>query len=88
VASDADQKITKAYDAVLAAKPRYRPERRIHRIRPHRKISTSTNTPPDPDKHVQHDCAFQKWQAEQKKGANASRHAQSCVTKSWIAADG
>src|SRR6266850_4045564 len=68
VASDADQKITKAYDAVLAAKPEYA-DRTSYVIAPTGKIIYEY-TAMNPDKHVGNTmAAVQKWQAEQKKGS-------------------
>ena len=67
VASDADQSITKAYDAVLAAKPEYA-NRTSYVIAPTGTIIyeyTSLN----PDKHVENTLtAVQTWQAEHKSG--------------------
>jgi peroxiredoxin len=67
VASDADQSITKAYDAVLAAKPEYA-NRTSYVIAPTGTIIyeyTSLN----PDKHVENTLtAVQKWQAEHRSG--------------------
>ena len=68
VASDADQKITKAYDAVLAAKPEYA-DRTSYVIAPTGKIIYEY-TAMNPDKHVGNTmAAVQKWQSEQKKGS-------------------
>src|ERR1700730_6457549 len=68
VASDADQKITKAYDAVLAAKPEYA-DRTSYVIAPTGKIIYEY-TAMNPDKHVGNTmAAVQKWQTEQKKGS-------------------
>ena len=68
VASDADQKITKAYDAVLAVKPEYA-DRTSYVIAPTGKIIYEY-TAMNPDKHVGNTmAAVQKWQAEQKKGS-------------------
>ena len=68
VASDADQKITKAYDAVLAVKPEYA-NRTSYVIAPTGKIIYEY-TALNPDKHVDNTmAAVQKWQAEQKKGS-------------------
>jgi len=68
VASDADQKITKEYDAVLAAKPEYA-DRTSYVIAPTGKIIYEY-TAMNPDKHVGNTMsAVQKWQAEQKKGS-------------------
>jgi len=67
VASDADQKITKAYDAVLAAKPEYA-DRTSYVIAPTGKILYEY-TAMDPDKHVGNTMsAVEKYQAAQKKG--------------------
>jgi peroxiredoxin len=67
VASDADQKITKAYDAVLAAKPEYA-DRTSYVIAPSGEIIYEY-TALNPDKHVDNTmAAVQKWQAAQKKG--------------------
>ena len=68
VASDADQKITKAYDAVLSAKPEYA-DRTSYVIAPTGKIIYEY-TAMNPDKHVGNTmAAVQKWQTEQKKGS-------------------
>src|SRR3984893_3457572 len=68
VASDADQKITKAYDAVLAAKPEYA-DRTSYVIAPTGKIIYEY-TAMNPDKHVGNTmAAVEKWQTEQKKGS-------------------
>jgi peroxiredoxin len=68
VASDADQKITKAYDAVLTAKPEYA-DRTSYVIAPTGKIIYEY-TAMNPDKHVGNTmAAVQKWQTEQKKGS-------------------
>ena len=65
VASDADQKITKAYDAVLAAMPEYA-NRTSYVIAPTGKIIYEY-TAMDPDQHVGNTlAAVQKWQAEHK----------------------
>src|SRR5579871_1531412 len=65
VASDADQKITKAYDAVLAVKPEYA-NRTSYVIAPTGKIIYEY-TAMDPDKHVSNTmAAVQKWQSEHK----------------------
>jgi peroxiredoxin len=67
VASDADQKITKAYDAVLAAKPEYS-DRTSYVISPTGKIIYEY-TALNPEQHVGNTmAAVEKWQAEQKKG--------------------
>jgi len=67
VASDADQKITKAYDAVLRIKPEYA-DRTSYVIAPTGTIIYEY-TALDPDKHVGNTmAAVEKWQAEQKKG--------------------
>src|SRR5450631_193019 len=68
VASDADQKITKSYDAVLTVKPEYA-DRTSYVIAPTGKIIYEY-TALDPEKHVGNTmAAVQKWQAEQKKGS-------------------
>jgi thioredoxin-dependent peroxiredoxin len=65
VASDADQKITKSYDAVLAAKPEYA-NRTSYVIAPDHKIIYEY-TAMSPDKHVENTmAAVQKWKAEHK----------------------
>jgi thioredoxin-dependent peroxiredoxin len=65
VASDADQKITKAYDAVLAVKPEYA-DRTSYVIAPNGKIIYEY-TALNPDKHVENTmAAVEKWKAEQK----------------------
>src|ERR1700753_3245580 len=65
VAADADQKITKAYDAVLAVKPEYA-NRTSYVIAPTGKIIYEY-TALDPDKHVENTlAAVQKWQAGHK----------------------
>jgi peroxiredoxin Q/BCP len=65
VASDADQSITKAYDAVLAVKPEYA-DRTSYVIAPDGKIIYEY-TALNPDKHVDNTmAAVQKWRAEQK----------------------
>jgi peroxiredoxin Q/BCP len=65
VASDGDQKITKAYDAVLAIKPEYA-NRTSYVIAPTGKIIYEY-TALDPDKHVENTmAAVQKWKAEHK----------------------
>jgi peroxiredoxin Q/BCP len=65
VASDADQKITKSYDAVLAAKPEYA-NRTSYVIAPDHKIIYEY-TAMSPDKHVENTLsAVQKWKAEHK----------------------
>ena len=67
VASDADQKITKAYDAVLMIKPEYA-DRTSYVIAPTGKIIYEY-TALNPDKHVGNTlAAVEKWQADQKKG--------------------
>src|ERR1700677_3164055 len=67
VASDADQSITKAYDAVLAAKPEYA-NRTSYVIAPTGAIIYEY-TALNPDKHVENTmAAAQKWQAEHKSG--------------------
>jgi peroxiredoxin Q/BCP len=63
VASDADQKITKEYDAVLAIKPEYA-NRTSYVIAPNGKIIYEY-TALDPDKHVENTmAAVEKWKAE------------------------
>jgi peroxiredoxin len=65
VASDPDQSITKAYDAVLAVKPEYA-DRTSYVIAPDGKILYEY-TALNPDKHVENTMAVvQKWAAEQK----------------------
>ena len=65
VASDADQHITKEYDAVLAAKPEYA-NRTSYVIAPTGKIIYEY-TAMNPDKHVENTmAAVRKWQAEHK----------------------
>jgi thioredoxin-dependent peroxiredoxin len=65
VASDADQSITKAYDAVLAAKPEYA-NRTSYVIAPTGKIIYEY-TAMDPDKHVSNTmAAVEKWKADHK----------------------
>lgn len=67
VASDADQSITKAYDAVLAAKPEYA-NRTSYVIAP-TGIIIYEYTAMNPDKHVENTmAAVEKWQAEHKSG--------------------
>ena len=64
VASDADQSITKAYDAVLALKPEYA-DRTSYVIAPTGKIIYEY-TAMNPDKHVQNTmAAVQKWKSQQ-----------------------
>jgi peroxiredoxin len=68
VASDADQSITKAYDAVLAKKPEYS-DRTSYVIAPTGKIIYEY-TALNPDKHVENTmAAVEKWKAEQGKGS-------------------
>src|SRR6202142_4166144 len=68
VASDADQSITKAYDAVLAIKPEYA-NRTSYVIAPNGKIIYEY-TALSPDNHVANTLgAVEKWQTEQKKGS-------------------
>ena len=68
VASDADQHITKAYDAVLAAKPEYA-NRTSYVIAPTGKIIYEY-TAMNPDKHVANTmAAVQKWQDAHKSGS-------------------
>jgi len=65
VASDADQHITKAYDAVLAIKPEYA-NRTSYVIAPTGKIIYEY-TALNPDKHVGNTmAAVEKWNAEHK----------------------
>ena len=65
VASDADQSITKAYDAVLAAKPEYA-NRTSYVIAPTGKIIYEY-TAMNPDKHVENTmAAVEKWKADHK----------------------
>jgi peroxiredoxin Q/BCP len=65
VASDADQSITKAYDAVLAVKPEYA-NRTSYVIAPSGKIIYEY-TALDPEKHVGNTmAAVEKWKAEHK----------------------
>jgi peroxiredoxin len=65
VASDADQKITKEYDAVLKMKPEYA-DRTSYVIAPDGKIIYEY-TALDPDKHVDNTmAAVEKWKAEHK----------------------
>jgi peroxiredoxin len=65
VASDADQSITKAYDAVLAAKPEYA-NRTSYVIEPTGKIIYEY-TAMDPEQHVGNTmAAVEKWKAEHK----------------------
>jgi peroxiredoxin len=65
VASDGDQKITKAYDAVLAAKPEYA-NRTSYVIAPDGKIIYEY-TAMSPEKHVENTmAAVEKWQAAHK----------------------
>jgi peroxiredoxin Q/BCP len=65
VASDADQKITKEYDAVLAQKPEYA-NRTSYVIAPTGKIIYEY-TALNPDKHVENTmAAVEKWKAEHK----------------------
>jgi len=67
VASDADQSITKSYDAVLAAKPEYA-NRTSYVIAPTGKIIYEY-TAMSPDKHVENTlAAVQKWQDQHKSG--------------------
>jgi peroxiredoxin Q/BCP len=66
VASDADQSITKAYDAVLAVKPEYA-NRTSYVIAPNGKIIYEY-TAMDPNQHVGNTmAAVEKWNAEHKK---------------------
>ena len=65
VASDADQNITKAYDAILAAKPEYA-NRTSYVIAPNGKIIYEY-TAMDPGKHVGNTlAAVEKWQSDHK----------------------
>lgn len=65
VAADADQKITKAYDAIFAPKPEYA-NRISYVISPDGKIIYS-HTDMNPEKHVANTlAALKKWRAEQK----------------------
>src|ERR1700730_1146600 len=65
VAADADQKITKEYDAVLAVKPEYA-NRTSYVIAPNGKIIYEY-TALNPDKHVENTmAAVEKWKAEHK----------------------
>src|SRR3979490_929384 len=65
VASDADQSITKAYDAVLSAKPEYA-NRTSYVIAPTGKIIYEY-TAMDPEKHVGNTmAAVEKWKADHK----------------------
>jgi peroxiredoxin len=67
VASDADQSITKAYDAVLAAKPEYA-NRTSYVIAP-TGVIVYEYTAMNPDKHVENTlAAVEKWQAGHKNG--------------------
>jgi peroxiredoxin len=67
VASDADQHITKAYDAVLMASPEYA-NRTSYVIAPTGKIIYEY-TAMNPDKHVENTlAAVQKWQDDHKAG--------------------
>ena len=68
VASDADQSITKAYDAVLTAKPEYA-NRTSYVIAPDGTV-VYEYTALNPDKHVEKTmAAVQKWQAGHKTGS-------------------
>jgi len=65
VASDPDQKITKEYDAVLAAKPEYA-DRTSYVIAPNGKIIYQY-TAMNPDKHVENTmAAVEQWKASNK----------------------
>ena len=65
VAADADQKITKQYDAILAVKPEYA-NRTSYVIAPNGKIIYEY-TALNPDKHVENTmAAVEKWKAEHK----------------------
>jgi len=66
VAADSDQKITKAYDAVLGFKPEYA-DRISYVIAPDGKIIYEFTAMLSPEKHVANTlAAVQKWAAEQK----------------------
>jgi peroxiredoxin len=66
VAADADQKITKAYDAVLGFKPEYA-DRISYVITPDGKIIYEYTAMMSPEKHVANTlAAVQKWAAAQK----------------------
>jgi peroxiredoxin len=68
VASDADQTITKAYDAVLAVKPQYA-DRTSYVIAPSGKIIYEY-TALNPDQHVANTlAAVQKWRQDQTRGS-------------------
>jgi peroxiredoxin Q/BCP len=65
VASDADQKITKEYDAVLKMKPQYA-DRTSYVIAPDGKIIYEY-TALDPDQHVENTmAAVEKWKSDHK----------------------
>jgi peroxiredoxin Q/BCP len=65
VAADPDQKITKEYDAVLAAKPEYA-NRTSYVIAPNGKIIYEY-TAMNPDKHVENTmAAVQQWKVSNK----------------------
>jgi peroxiredoxin len=65
VAADPDQKITKEYDAVLAAKPEYA-NRTSYVIAPNGKIIYEY-TAMNPDKHVENTmAAVEQWKASNK----------------------
>jgi peroxiredoxin Q/BCP len=65
VASDADQTITKEYDAVLKMKPQYS-DRTSYVIAPNGKIIYEY-TALDPDKHVENTmAAVEKWKSDNK----------------------
>ncbi|HMK86734.1 MAG TPA: hypothetical protein VK437_12315, partial [Steroidobacteraceae bacterium] len=67
VASDVDQSITKAYDAVLAAKPEYA-NRTSYVIAPNGKIIYEY-TAMNPDKHVANTlAAVEKWRTDHQGG--------------------
>ena len=73
VAADADQKITKEYDAVLAQKPEYA-NRTSYVIAPTGKIIYEY-TALDPDKHVENTmAAVEKWKADRKSTRLNSSH--------------
>ncbi len=69
VASDADQHITKAYDAVLGVKPEYA-NRTSYVIAPTGKVIYEYTALMSPEKHVANTlAAVRKWQADQKQGS-------------------
>jgi len=68
VASDADQSISKSYDAILASHPEYA-NRTSYVIAPTGKIIYEY-TAMNPDKHVANTmAAVEKWKSEEKKGS-------------------